>query len=94
MDESEPPPGPTAPNLPLSLSSHKTEGTFEASSASTFNSGVDCEEKNDLEQPESIFASKPPPLQGIRLVLLSIGYVPSHTHFSSGLILLSTHSET
>lgn len=80
MEESEPPPGPAAPNLPLTHSSHKTEGKFEASPASTINSGLDHQEKNDLEQPGSIFASKPPPVRGIRLVLLSIGYVPSHIH--------------
>ncbi|KAG9065436.1 hypothetical protein KI688_002762 [Linnemannia hyalina] len=75
MEESEPPPGPVAPNLPPSPSSHKAEGMFEASSVTTVNSGFDYQEKNDLEQqqPEPIAASKPPPIRGIRLVFLSIG---------------------
>ncbi|KAG0283736.1 hypothetical protein BGZ96_011877 [Linnemannia gamsii] len=75
MDESEPPPGSAAPNLPRSQSPHKGEGAFEASTASTVNSGFDYPEKNDLEQqhPRSISVSKPPPVRGIRLVLLSTG---------------------
>ena len=96
MEDSEPPPGPTTPNLSPSHSFHKTKGTFEASSVSTVTSEFDYQEKNDLEQqqPESTAASKPPPVRGIRLVLLSIGYVSSHAHFfCSGFILLSTHYE-
>lgn len=82
MEESKPPPGSAAPSLIAFHSSHKTEGTFEASLASTVNSGFDYQEKNDLEQqqPESIAASNPPPVRGTRLIFLTIGYVPSYVH--------------
>ncbi|KAG0069334.1 hypothetical protein BGZ89_003075 [Linnemannia elongata] len=75
MEESKPPPGSAAPSLIAFHSSHKTEGTFEASLASTVNSGFDYQEKNDLEQqqPESIAASNPPPVRGTRLIFLTIG---------------------
>ncbi|KAF9147135.1 hypothetical protein BG015_011276 [Linnemannia schmuckeri] len=74
MEESGPL-GPAAPHLHPSQFPHKTEGTFEASTASIINSGFDYQGKNDPEQQplDSITASKTPPIRSIRLVLLSIG---------------------
>ncbi|KAF9097232.1 hypothetical protein BGX23_009480 [Mortierella sp. AD031] len=72
MEESEPPPGPI-PHPP-----YNAKATLEKSTISTINSGFNSNEKarsDDLEQqqqePQAI--SKPPPVKGIRLVLLSLG---------------------
>ncbi|KAF9119221.1 hypothetical protein BGW39_000472 [Mortierella sp. 14UC] len=76
--ESEPPPGPLPGPPPHPLDApNKTKDAVEASAASTLTSGIEYQEKkqhDDLEhQHASQALSKPPPIRGIRLVLLSTG---------------------